>query len=163
MKKLSIRLVGFFLLSCLCFGSVAYAADLGFKSAKAIGKTVEKVIPAEFGYVDNTEYYMKRYFSSLNSVDDSYIATSSESTNFNEFGIFHLENKAELKAAKKTLRDYLDKRKSEFESGVIYNTAEYPKFQNATVITFDNYICYTILNPSDLKKASLAVKELLSQ
>lgn len=163
MKKLSIRFVFFFLLTATCFSNIAYAEDLPFTSTKTIGKTVEKAIPAEFGYVDNTEYYMNRYFSSLNSVDDSYIVNSAESTNFNEFGIFHLKNKADLKSAKKILRDYLDKRKSEFENGVVYNTAEYPKFQNATVITFENYICYTILTASDLKKATLAVKDLLAQ
>ena len=88
-----VRFVVFFLFTAMCLSNIAYATDLPFTSTKTIGRTVEKAIPAEFGYVDNTEYYMNRYFSSLTSVDDSYIVTSAESTNFNEFGIFHLKNK----------------------------------------------------------------------
>lgn len=163
MKKICIRSIVSFILAVICLTNITYAEALSSISAKSIGKTVEKAIPLEFGYVDNTEYYMNRHFSELKDADDSYIVTSAESTNFNEFGIFHFKNKSELKAAKQVLRDYLTTRRTEFESGVIYNTAEYPKFQNATVMTFENYVCYTILTPSDLKKATLAAKELFAR
>lgn len=157
MKKTAIRLITVFLLTVTCLTVTVHAKNI---DAKAIGTVVENAIPLEFGYIDSTEYYMGNYFSSLKGVDDSYIATAAESTNFNEFGIFHLKDKADLRAAKEILRAYLDRRKQEFESGVIYNVDEYPKFQSATVITFGSYICYTILKPSDLKNASSAVKAL---
>ena len=157
------RTLALILLFFVFFGTVAYAEDLCFTSARTIGETVERAIPTEFGYVDNTKYYLNKYFTELHDVDDCYIVTSADSTNFNEFGIFHLKSKAELRSAKKILRDYLDKRKAEFEGGVVYNVQEYPKFENATVITFGNYICYTILSPSDVKKATSAVKSLLTE
>ena len=162
MKKIVTRSIVSFLLAVICFTNITYAVACPL-GAKSIGTVVEKAVPLEFGYVDNTEYYMNRYFSKLKNADDCYIVTSAESTNFNEFGIFRFKNKSELKAAKHVLRDYLATRRTEFESGVIYNTAEYPKFQNATVLTFENYICYTILTPSDLKKATAAAKELLAR
>lgn len=158
------RIIAIILLTFACLGTTAYAEDhLPFTSAKTIGEVVERAIPTEFGYVDNTKYYMSNYFGGLRGVDDSYIVTSAESTNFNEFGIFHLKNKADLRLAKKILRDYLDRRKTEFEGGVIYNVEEYPKFENASVVSFGNYICYTILQPSDVKKATSAVKDLLTK
>ncbi len=161
MNKKTRQTFSFIFLLIMLFNTVAGAEDLSFTSAKTIGQTIENAIPIEFGYIDNTEYYMSRYFASMNGVDDCYIVTSAESTNFNEFGIFHLKTRNDIKTAKKVLRSYLDKRKTEFEGGIVYNADEYPKFQNASVFAVGNYICYTILVPSDVKKASVAVKNML--
>lgn len=163
MKKLAIRIFVFLLLTVLCCNNIAHAEEPSSINTKMIGKAIEKAVPLQFGYIDNTEYYLRRYFSALPSVDEGYIATSAESTNFNEFGIFRLKNRADQKSAKKMLQNYLAQRKSEFENGVVYNIEEYPKFQNATVVSFENYICYAILTHSDIKKATLAAKELLAQ
>ncbi len=138
------------------------AKDTFSIDSPTIGKAMQEAIPITFGYIDNTEYYSKCYFSQMNGILDCYIATSAESTNFNEFGIFHLNSKADVKSAKKILQMYLEKRRSEFENGVIYNIEEYPKFQNASVFSAGNYVCYTILAPNDVKKAASAIKKLIS-
>lgn len=133
-----------------------------FPSTKEIGNTIETAIPTAFGYIDNTDYFLSHEFSSLTGLEDAYIVTCADSTNFNEFGIFCMKDRSDVKTAKKILRSYLDRRKREFEGGVIYNVEEYPKFQNASVFSVDRYLCYTILTPSDVQKATDAVKNMLT-
>ncbi len=150
-----------FLLCTVALFNISAEAIFDLPDAKSIGNVIENALPTEFGYVDSTDFYLKNYFSELEDVDDCYIVTSAESTNYSEFGIFHLKSKENMKSNKKLLQNYLQKKKTDFESGVIYNIDEYPKFQNATVFAAENYICYVILTPSDIKKASAAVKNML--
>ncbi len=160
--KLKTSLIYLFIFfSFILLGISASAKNLDSIDACSIGRVIQEAVPINFGYVDNTDYYSGSYFSYLKGIDDCYIATSAESTNFNEFGIFRLHTKADVKMAKKELQAYLERRKAEFENGVIYNTEEYPKFQNASVFSVGNYVCYTILTPNDVKKASSAVKNMI--
>ena len=94
-------------------------------SAETLSEAIRKVAPLEFGYVDNTEYYMQYYFNELSFVDDSCIVVSSESTNFNEFGVFHVTNADEVKRCEELLKTYLKAAKQRFRSGVIYDIDEY--------------------------------------
>ncbi len=151
-----------FVVLCLCLLTLA-ASGVCFPSAKEIGNTMEAAIPTDFGYIDNTDYYLAHELSALSDVDDAYIVTCADSTNFNEFGIFVMKDRSDIKTAKKILQNYLDRRTSEFKNGVIYNIDEYPKFQNASVFSFDRYLCYTILKPADIKKATAAVKSKVIQ
>ncbi len=161
MKQKLICFISIFALIVTLFPIPAFAESISFPSAASLGKVIQDAIPTEFGYIENTQYYLKNYFSDLNGVDDCYIATSAASTNFNEFGIFRFQSKKTAKDAKKMFLEYLERRKEEFESGVIYNVDEYPKFQNASVFSAGNYVCYTILTPGDVKKASSAIRNMI--
>lgn len=130
--------------------------------AKGLCEKIQEVCPAKFGYVDNSEYYMSSYFSVLEDVDDFYIVTCADSTNFNEIGVFHLKNTSHLASNQKLLKKYLAKTKQNFESGVVYNTAEYPKFENAKAFAVGNYLVYVVLDRESGKKAETAVRTLLS-
>ena len=130
--------------------------------AKGLNEKIQEVCPAKFGYVDNSEYYMSSYFSGLEDVDDFYIVTCADSTNFNEIGAFHLKSTSHLASNQKLLKKYLAKIKQNFESGVVYNIEEYPKFENAKAFVLGNYLVYVVLDKEASKKAEETVRGLLS-
>ena len=156
MKKITLFL--FVLLLLLSFGLTVSATDV---SANRISETVQKQVPIEFGYVDNTEYYMQHYFSQFSFVDDSSIVVASESTNFNEIGVFHIAKREDVKKCARLLTEYLNEAKIRFQSGVIYDIKEYPKFENAKVTVIDQYVIYTILDKQQGRDALRAVRDLL--
>lgn len=130
-------------------------------NAETVSEIIRKAAPTEFGYLDNTEYYMQYYFPMLSYVDDCCIVTCTESTNFNEFGVFHVKNVSDAKLCEKQLKTYLSNAKERFKSGVVYDINEYPKFENAKVTAIGQYIIYTILDASQSKAAIDAVRQFL--
>lgn len=158
MKKFVFSLFLFVFVTFLLCQSV-FAAPSG--NAEAISEIIRKAAPTEFGYLDNTEYYMQYYFPSLSYVDDSCIVTCTESTNFNEFGVFHVKNPSDAKLCEKQLKSYLANAKERFKSGVVYDINEYPKFENAKVTVVGQYVIYTILDTSQTKAAVNAVRQYL--
>ena len=129
--------------------------------AKTVSETIQKVCPDHFGYVDNSEYYMSSYFSGLEDVDDFHIVTCADSTNFSEIGVFHMKNNDHQAENKKLLKRYLQKIKQNFENGVVYNADEYPKFENARVISVGNYLIYTVLDRHHVLRAEKAVRDMI--
>ncbi len=129
--------------------------------AKKVSETIQEACPAEFGYVDNSEYYMSSYFSALDGVDDFHIVTCADSTNFSEIGVFHLKDTKHLAQNQKLLKKYLLKIKSNFENGVVYNTKEYPKFENAKAFAAGEYLVYVVLDKDNVAKAETAVRKLI--
>lgn len=126
--------------------------------AKGVSEAIQKSVPTEFGYVDNSEYYMSSYFSALKGVDDFHIVTCADSTNFSEIGVFHMKDAAHLAHNQKLLKKYLLQIKSNFENGVVYNTKEYPKFENAKVFAKGEYLVYVVLNKEDALRAEKALE-----
>ena len=129
--------------------------------AETISEMIRKAAPTEFGYLDNTEYYMQYYFSAFSYVDDSCIVTCTESTNFNEFGVFHVKSTSDVKLCEKQVKAYLTNAKERFKNGVVYDINEYPKFENAKVTVVGQYVIYTILDTSQTKAAISAVRQYL--
>ena len=158
MKIIIVAIVLAFLLSLSLSPAVSAAPSV---SAETVSEQIRKAAPTAFGYVDNTEYYMQYYFHGLLFVDDSCIVISAESTNFNEFGVFHVKNTADAKRCEKQLKAYLSESEARFRSGVVYDIDQYPKFENATVCTIDNFVFYMILEPSQIEVASRAVSNFL--
>lgn len=124
--------------------------------AESVSETIRLAVPADFGYVDNTEYAMQRDFAELSYVDDACIVVCVESTNFSEFGVFHVKNEKDAARCERYLRSYLTKRKSQFETGIIYDVAEYPKFENAKVFSSGTFVVYTILDAKQCEDAKRA-------
>ena len=131
--------------------------------ARSLNETIQKACPVDFGYVDNTEYYMGSYFSGLENVDDFYIVTCSDSTNFNEIGVFHVKDTGSIPQNTKLLKKYLLKIKKNFESGVVYNTEEYPKFENAKVFSVGDYLIYAVMDKDNVKKAENAAQNYMAR
>ena len=126
--------------------------------AKAVSEALQRACPTEFGYVDNSEYYMRTYFSALADVDDFHIVTCADSTDFSEIGVFHMKDTVHLSQNQKLLKKYLAKIKSNFENGVVYNTKEYPKFENAKVLASGNYLVYAVLDKDGVSKLETALR-----
>lgn len=151
----------FFIVTALFLTSPLNAYAERQVSAEAVSEVIRRAAPVDFGYVDNTEYAMQHDFAELSYVDDSCIVVCAESTNFNEFGVFHVENTSDVRLCEKYLKSYLAKRKSQFQNGVIYDIAEYPKFENAKVLVADHYIIYVILDAAQGKAAGDAIKQFV--
>ena len=155
------KILGSFLLILLALTLCFPLSAKKVTDAKEVSELLQAACPTEFGYVDNSEYYMSSYFSSLEDVDDFHIVTCADSTNFSEIGVFHLKNSTHLSQNQKLLKKYLAKIKANFENGVVYNTKEYPKFENAAVITVDDFVIYMILTPDQSAKATQLLQNLL--
>lgn len=158
MKKFLCLFSVVFLTVILCISGSAKAIP----DTKTISEAIQKVCPVGFGYVDNSEYYMGSYFSGLKDVDDFYIVTCADSTNFSEIGVFHFKNTDNLTENKKYVKRYLQKIKQNFESGVVYNTEEYPKFENARIIPVGNYLVYAVLDRHEILLAEKVVRNLIT-
>ena len=130
-------------------------------SAETLSKAIQSAVPAEFGYVENTDYLMKHEFSSLQNVLEGCIVVCADSTNFSEFGVFLVEKPEDVKSCIACLREYLDKRKEQFKSGVVYNAEEYPKFENAKAWAVGRFVVYTILDSTQNAIVEKTVKSML--
>ncbi len=156
------KTVCFFILIILIVSIIPNAVFASAEaSAESISDVIQKAAPTAFGYTDNTEYYMQYHFTSLSFVDDCCVVVCTESTNFNEFGVFHVKSASDAKLCEKQLKRYLKDAKERFQSGVVYDIKEYPKFENAKVTVIGQYVIYTILDSAQSKDAIRAVKQIL--
>ena len=160
MKKIN-KMILLFLFLALPFSQKIAAVSNA--STEAVSEIIRKQAECEFGYVDNTEYFMQHDFHNLTFVDDSCIVTCADSSNFNEFGVFHVSDSQDAKRCEKILKKYIESAKHRFQSGVIYDVAEYPKFENAKTYVFGNYVLYMILPASQNESAARAVEAHLKK
>ena len=116
-------------------------------SVDNIDKTFQKHINSEMGYCDVSQYYLENYFSKMPIPSAYKIFTSNDSTNFDEYGIFEFKTVKQAKQSASKIKDYLIQSKKEFQSGIVYNVEEYPKFENSTLKNYGRYIVYAILSP----------------
>lgn len=156
MKRLWGVFVCFVLLFLLSFSVAAQSVS----SAKKISEEIQRAVPVPFGYIDNTQYDFQNYFSQFSFLEDGCIVVCADATNFNEFGVFRVKEYVDVRKFEKILTSYLSKRKNEFCSGVVYDMKQYPKFENARVISIENFVMYMILNDSDCDLAVSAVRRV---
>lgn len=130
------------------------------ESVEEIEKIFFDNLKSEFGYCDVSDYYRSNYFGGLCGIKECKIYTSNESTNFDEFGIMLFDNEKNAKKAKKTVNNYLANAKEEFRSGIIYNVAEYPKFEAARLELYGNYLIYGILDGDILNKILTQIRKI---
>ena len=98
------------------------------------------------GYVDVSEFYFEHNFKELKNVISVKILVSTESSNFDEIGVFEFENERSAKRSVKFINEYVDGIVANFKNGVIYDIKEYPKFENASVIRSSHIVIYTVLD-----------------
>lgn len=113
---------------------------------------------SEFGYCDVSQYHLTSDFNPLSGLIEAKICVSNDSSNFNEYGIFKFSTPDDAQKAVSQIKNYLKKTKKDFESGIIYDIEEYPKFENADTILYGNYVIYTILKKDEKEKIFSEIK-----
>lgn len=114
----------------------------------------------EIGYCDVSDYYLSNYFKSIENVENCKIYISNDSTNFDEIGIFEFYTTTDAHCQIDKIKEYLIESKNKFESGIVYNVYEYPKFKASTVRTYGRCLVYTILSTEHSKKIFDGIKKL---
>ena len=125
-----------------------------------ISEIFQKNAPSDFGYCDVSDYFKSDFISKYEGLVDCRVLKCNESTNFNEFGIFEFKNSQSARAAEDDLKRYLDECKRKFKNGIIYDVAEYPKFQNAVCKRFDQFLVYSILTREDSSRVLLELENI---
>ena len=156
MKKLKkvicvVCILIFILVSCKAETSVNLTAS-------QIESVILTELSGEVGYCNVSEYYFNNFFSDIKGIKDYKIYVADESTNFDEIGIFEFDSVKSAEKAKSKIGAYLATSKKDFESGIIYNAEEYPKFQNAKVERYGNNLVYTILDSVLIDSISKSLK-----
>ena len=147
-KILTVLLSLLLLTSCDMSKENQYELDIDY-----VQKVFEDAAPSDFGYCDVSDFYREAFLDRLDGVKECRIFKCNESTNFNEFGIFEFINAEKARKAEAYVKNYISESKREFENGIIYNVNEYPKFQNAEIKRFDNFIVYGILDSASRERA----------
>ncbi len=153
MKKfLSLTLLCIILLTA-CSGK---ELNDGIKCSE-LGKTVTDTLSDGMEYAPFDEKQQSLVTADKSKYDDFHHVYSSDSTDINEFGIFHAaDGKAEELAedCEKYVNDLKEGSRSFIAS---YAPEQLPKLDGASVRRFGNYVVYTVL-PTD--KAEEIFKEL---
>lgn len=160
MKRI-IAVFAVFLTLCSCNRGNEHASNS--VSIDSITQAVLESVPAELGYSDVSSYYMVSQFPKLQNLKDIRVFTCNDSLNFNEFGILEFVSFEDAERGVKKIKEYLNSAKKEFESGIIYDKEEYPKFQNAKAKVFGNFVFYGILDKDNIKKAISTIEALVQK
>ena len=152
-----------------CGKAESYRDDV---SASALSDTVSAKIPAEGGYdiflpAKNGEEdlggaFLSYYFNGNQAIDDFAIASSTVSSDVNEYGILHVSDIEQVAEVEEMAQVYLSNQRDFLSTFVnTYNAAEMAKLEEATVRVFGNYIVYTILSEADTQAVMAAVEDML--
>lgn len=98
------------------------------------------------GYVEVTDFYSEHNFKEIEGIKSAKILVSTESTNFDEIGIFEFNSEKSAKRSINIIKNYVNNSANNFKSGIVYDINEYPKFENASVIRNSNIVIYMILD-----------------
>lgn len=104
------------------------------------------------GYVDVTDFYYEHYFKEVDEIASVKILVNTESTNFDEIGIFEFKNDRSAKKYISVIKNYINGSVDNFKNGIIYDINEYPKFENASVVRNSNIVVYMILDKERSKE-----------
>ena len=145
-----------------CGKTVNYRDDI---SVDDLSATVSALIPAEGGYDMSGEDFLKYYFDFEHdhAIDGYAIASSSASSNVNEYGILHVNDAEQVSAVAELAEVYLSNQR-DFLSTFLntYNAEEMAKLEQMQVRVFGNYIVFTILSEADTETVMNALADKLT-
>ena len=145
-----------------CGKTVHYRDDV---SVDDLSATVSALIPVEGGYDMSGEDFLKYYFDFEHdhTIDGYAIASSSASSNVNEYGILHINDTEQVSEVAELAEVYLSNQR-DFLSTFLntYNAEEMAKLEQMQVQVFGNYVVYTILSEADTQAVMNAIKTKLT-
>ena len=145
-----------------CGKTVHYRDDV---SVDDLSATVSALIPVEGGYDMSGEDFLKYYFDFEHdhTIDGYAIASSSASSNVNEYGILHINDAEQVSEVAELAEVYLSNQR-DFLSTFLntYNAEEMAKLEKMQVQVFGNYVVYTILSEADTQAVMNAIKTKLT-
>lgn len=145
-----------------CGKTVHYRDDV---SVDDLSATVSALIPVEGGYDMSGEDFLKYYFDFEHdhTIDGYAIASSSASSNVNEYGILHINDAEQVSEVAELAEVYLSNQR-DFLSTFLntYNAEEMAKLEKMQVQVFGNYVVYTILSEADTQAVMNAIEAKLT-
>jgi hypothetical protein len=98
------------------------------------------------------------------TIDGYAVASSSISTDINEYGIIHLSDPEQVAEIERMAQVYVENQR-DFLSTFLntYNEAEMAKLEEMQVRVFGNYVVYTILSANDTAAVMNAIEEKLTK
>ena len=146
-----------------CGKTVSYRDDV---SVDELSAAVQALIPVEGGYDMSGEDFLKYYFDfdHRHTIDGFAIASSSASTDVNEYGIIHLSDPEQVAQIEEMAQVYVENQR-DFLSTFLntYNEAEMAKLEEMQVRVFGNYVVYTILSANDTAAVMNAIEAKLTK
>ncbi len=130
------------------------AAELAEEARDELEETDFRVAPSD---------WLADYVSLPDGISDYEICFSSDGSNLDEFGVWHVKGE-QVAAIEAALRTYLSeslRKNREFYNS--YIPEETPKLEKAEVRSFGNYVCYAILDERDKKIFFGTIQEELSE
>lgn len=119
-------------------------------------------LPQDLGYKELGGEHIKYNFDATELDDDHAFLSSVDSSNINEFGIFHAPTEAARRELLDLTEDYLEDYLEEKEAFIAsYAPGELEKLKNAEARTFGNYVAYAILSKEDKEIFFDTVEKLL--
>lgn len=139
-------------------GKTKYRDDVEISK---IADTITSKVPLEDGYYAVDSDYITFYFEGAESlISDHRIMMSTETSNINQFGVFHVKP-GNAEAMKKLCESYIATMRDRWGTSAMYIPAELTKLDNAEVRIYGNYVIYLMMTPSDKTTVFAAVEGLL--
>ena len=133
-------------LAALSFTSCSRGEFKDGVACKDVGTSITDTLDDGKEYLEYDDTHRELYFEDSEHYDDHYLAYSSDTSDINEFGVFHAPNSDHAEDIYEDCLEYVEDMKENSRSFIAsYAPDEIPKLDGATVRRYGNYVVYTIL------------------
>ncbi len=160
------RIISILLTALLLFLLPACAKARHYRddiSGKKLAELALRAPKSDSGYSAADAHFLDDYFLIPSYVTDHAVHFSSDGSNLNELGVFHVQN-GHAEELKDTLRGYLSESLSKNQAWYnSYIPEEIPKLRDAEVRIYGNYVVYAIFDKDDRAAVFDSVEQTLTE
>lgn len=129
-----------------------------------IGAIIEAAVNDGQEYIAHDTAHISLYFDDTDEYDDHFTAYSANTSDINEFGVFHAPNENAAAELYEEVRDYVSDMQEEQRAFIkSYAPSELTKLDSAKVKRFGNYVVYTVLDRDTSNKVIGELEKYLSE